>query len=334
MKPCVLIVGSFGLDTQKTPFGSVSDAIGGSGVYAALGSRFFSKTAVVGSVGTDYPKEFLQKLESLGIGISGLQFSEKKSMRWSAEYGFDINVRSEHFEPNALLDLQPELPEQLKKTEYVFLANENPDKQKKFLQLFPKKPKLVMADTIKLWIESQRADVLEMVRLADFMMMNDSEARELFKTPQLSKAAQEILKLDSEYALIKKGEDGAVLFSNSLFRKTRFLPRAKMGPFELRSNREAGEKIASQKMGFFAVPGYPLETVRDPTGCGDCFAGAMIGYLADEEDLSEKTVRKAMVFASAVASFNAESFSCNRLLEISKKDIKNRVSEFRELVRF
>ncbi len=301
MKPKVLIVGSFGLDTQKTPFGSVSDAIGGSGVYAALGSHFFSKTAVVGSVGTDYPKEFLQKLESLGIGISGLQFSEKKSMRWSAEYGFDINVRSEHFEPNALLDLQPELPEQLKKTEYVFLANENPGKQKKFLQLFPKKPKLVMADTIKLWIESQRLDVLEMVRLADFMMMNDSEARELFKTPQLSKAAQEILKLDSEFALIKKGEDGAVLFS---------------------------------KKGFFAIPGYPLETVRDPTGCGDCFAGAMIGFLANEKDMNEKTVRKAMVFASAVASFNAEKFSCDRLLEINKRDIKNRVKEFREIVRF
>ncbi len=301
MKPKVLIVGSFGLDTQKTPFGSVTNAIGGSGPYAALGSRFFSKTAVVGSVGTDYPKEFLQKIESIGIDISGLQFSTQKSMRWSAEYDFDVNIRKEHFEANALADLKPELSESLKKTEYVFLANENPNKQKQFLQLFQKKPELVMADTIRLWIETERQSVLDMVRKADFMMMNDSEAHELFKTPQLSKAAQEILKLDSEYALIKKGEDGAVLFS---------------------------------KKGFFAVPGYPLETVKDPTGCGDCFAGAMIGYLANENDWSEKTVRKAMVFASAVASFNAEKFSCDRLLEISKKNIKSRVREFREIVRF
>lgn len=301
MKPKVLIVGSFGLDTQKTPFGSVRDAIGGSGPYAALGSRFFSKTAVVGSVGTDYPKEFLQKMESLGIDISGLQYSKQKSFRWFAEYGFDVNARNERVELNALLDLKPELSEELKKTGFVFLANENPKKQKLFLELFPKKPKLVMADTIRLWIETERQSVLDMVRKADFMMMNDSEAHELFKTPQLSKAAQEILKLDSKYALIKKGEDGAVLFS---------------------------------KKGFFAVPGYPLETVKDPTGCGDCFAGAMIGYLANEGDLSEKTVRKAMVFASAVASFNAEKFSCDRLLEINKRDIKNRVKEFREITRF
>jgi sugar/nucleoside kinase (ribokinase family) len=175
MKSGVLIIGSFGLDTQKTPFGSVKDAVGGSAPYAALGSRFFSKTAVVGSIGTDYPKEFLHTMESLGIDISGLQYSEKKSFRWFAEYGFDVNARKERVELNSLLDLKPELPEELKKNDFVFLANDNPAKQKKFLGLFPKKPRLVMADTIRLWIEQQRSEVLELVQQADFMMMNDSE---------------------------------------------------------------------------------------------------------------------------------------------------------------
>ncbi|MFH0955170.1 MAG: PfkB family carbohydrate kinase [Candidatus Micrarchaeota archaeon] len=312
MKPQVLVVGSFGLDSLTTPFGTVKDAIGGSGPYAAIGCSFFSKTAVVGSVGTDYPKEFLNKMESRGIDISGLQYSSQKSFRWFAKYGFDVNEREEKVELNALLDLKPELSERLKKSEFVFLGTENPAKQKQFAQLFSKKPKLLLADTIRLWIESQRSDVLEMVRLADFMMMNDSEARELFKTPQLSQAAQEILKLDSEFALIKKGEDGAVLFSKHFF----------------------GNQKKQSGFGFFSVPGYPLETVKDPTGCGDSFAGALIGYLASEEEVTEKNLRKAMVTASAVASFNAESFSCDRLLEISKADIQNRVSEFREIVRF
>ncbi|MBU0635493.1 sugar kinase [Candidatus Micrarchaeota archaeon] len=320
MSAPVLIVGSFGLDTQSTPFGKVKDVIGGSGPYAALGARFFAKTAVVGSVGNDYPKEFLQQMQSIGIDTSGLQYSKQKSFRWFAEYGFDVNARTERVELNALLDLKPELSESFKKLEYLFLATENPSKQKQFLDLFEKRPKLVLADTIKLWIEEQRNEVLEMVTQSDFMMMNDGEARELFKTPQLSKAAQEILNRNSEFALIKKGENGAVLFSNSLFRK--------------KAGEKPVQKGSKSQIGFFAVPGYPLESVKDPTGCGDSFAGALLGFLANKEEVSEKVVRKGMVFASAVASFNAESFSCDRLLEITKKDIENRVQEFKEIVRF
>lgn len=302
MKPNALIVGSMGFDTVQTPFGSVSKGIGGSGIYASLAARFFCKPALVGSVGTDFPHDFLNQLESIGINLDGLQTSPKPSLHWYAHYGFDVNEAvTDKVELNALEDLEPQIPDSFQTIDFVFLANENPQKQKKFVEVFSKRPKLVVADTMNYWIENNRSDVLEMILLADLVSMNESEARELFKIPQLSKAAQEILKLNSEFALIKKGENGAVLFS---------------------------------KHGFFAVPGYPLETIKDPTGCGDSFAGAMIGFLAKQDDFSLKTLRKAMVIGSAVASFNAEDFSSKRLLEISKNDIQNRVSEFREIVRF
>lgn len=301
MAPKVLIVGSFGLDTVKNPFGNVKDVAGGSAVYASIGAGFFSKTALAGCVGHDFPKPFLQKLESRGIDLSGVQYSPKKSFRWWGEYGFDANSRTDRIELGASEDLKIEIPEKLKKSSHVFLATQSPKVQQRFLELFSKKPKIVMADTIKLYIENNRPEVLELVRQADLMMMNDSEARELFQTPSILIAAQKTLELDSRFAIIKKGEDGAVLFS---------------------------------KKSHFVVPGYPLEKAVDPTGCGDAFAGALLGYLANEDDFSEKTVRKGMVTASAIASFNCESFSCNRLLEITKKDIVGRVKEFKEFVRF
>lgn len=301
MKPRVLVVGSFALDSQSTPFGSVKNAVGGSGVYAALASRFFAPTALVGSVGTDFPKPFLQELEKEGLDLSGLQYSSKPSFKWFAEYGFNADVRTDRVELNALVDLRARLPENLKKLRFVFLANENPAKQKQFLELFPKRPLFVAADTIGAWIKDAPREVLEIVRLSDLFMLNESEARALFQTPQLYAAAQQILKMDSQFALIKKGEDGAVLYS---------------------------------KNGFFAVPGYPLETALDPTGCGDSFAGALTGFIAKEGKVTEKVLRKGMVFASAIASFNAEKFSCDRLLEISMTDIKQRVKAFKEIVRF
>lgn len=302
MKPDLLVVGSIGFDSVKTPFGSVSRGIGGSGIYASLAARFFCKPALVGCIGTDFSHAFLSQLESVGINLDGLQSSPKPSLHWHAHYGFDVNEAvTDKVELNALEDLQPRIPDSFAGIEFVFLANENPQKQKKFVEAFSKRPKRVVADTMNHWIERQPTDVLHMVLVSDLVTMNEAEARQLFKTPQLLKAAQEILKLNSEFALIKKGENGAVLFS---------------------------------KHGFFAVPGYPLETIKDPTGCGDSFAGALTGFLANQNDFSARTLRKAMVTASAVASFNAEDFSSKRLLEITKKDIRNRVREFREIVRF
>ncbi len=302
VKVKVLVAGSIGLDEISTPFGSVKDVPGGSATFASLASSIFSKTAMLGSIGKDFPKEKLKVFESKGIDLSALQENSQKSMRWKAHYGVDVNVaHTDLFEANALAELRPEVPEQFKELDYAFIGNFDPDAQLALLSSFKKKPKVFVSDTMDYYIKSKKEKVLEVVKAADIALMNDSEARMLFNTPNLAKAAQEILKLNSKYAVIKKGEHGCLLFSKSTH---------------------------------FSCIGYPLENVLDPTGCGDSFAGAFIGYLASTEDFSEKNLRKAIVSASAVASFNAESFSFERLSQVTKKDVKERVKEFKEFAKF
>jgi sugar/nucleoside kinase (ribokinase family) len=301
-KPKVFVAGAIGLDTVKTPFGSVENEIGGSAVFASLACSIFAKPAMFGIIGSDFPRERLKVLERKGIDLSGLQESQKPNMKWKAHYGFDINLaQTDSFEENALADLNPTVPEELKKSEFALIGTFDPASQLKLLNSFSKKPLLSVSDTIEHWIKNKRSEVLQMVKEAGIALMNDIEARMLFKTPSIVKAAQEILKLDSEFAIIKKGEHGCAMFSRHWH---------------------------------FFCPGYPLENVKDPTGCGDSFAGALVGYLAKTGEISEKGVRKAIVAASAVASFNAESFSFYRLAEISKKDVAERVKEFREIAKF
>jgi len=298
----VLIAGSIGLDDVSTPFGSVKSVAGGSAVFASLACSIFSKTAMLGTIGSDFPKEKLGLFEEKGIDVSALQVSQKPTMRWKAHYDVDINVaHTDSFEANSLLDLHKTVPEKFSTVEYFFAGNFDPENQLSLLRSLKKKPKLSICDTMDYYINSKREKVLEMVNAANIALMNDSEARSLFRTTNLVKAAQEILKLNSEYAIIKKGEHGCVMFS---------------------------------KEKHFSCIGYPLENIKDPTGCGDSFAGALIGYLASTDDLSESNLRKGIVSASAVASFNAESFSFEKLAQITKKDVSERVKEFKEFVKF
>ena len=301
-KPKVVVAGSMGLDTIKTPFGSVENEIGGSATFASLACSIFCKPALFGIIGSDFPKEKLKVLEGHGIDLSALQESENPNMRWKAHYDFDVNIaHTDSFQANAMMDMNPVIPGQLGKSDFVLLGNFDPVQQYGLLSSFEKKPLLSVSDTIEYWIENKREEVLKMVKEAAIALMNDSEARQLFKTPNIAIAAKEILKLDSDFAIIKKGEDGCVMFS---------------------------------KKSHFSCPGYPLENVKDPTGCGDSFAGALIGYLAKTRDFSESNMRKAIVIASAVASFNAESFSFYKLAELTKNDVFDRVKEFREFARF
>jgi ribokinase len=298
----VLIAGSIGLDDVSTPFGSVKNVPGGSAIYASLACSIFSKTAMIGTIGNDFPKDKLDLFEEKGIDVSAVGVSQKPTMKWKAHYGLDINVaHTDSFEANSLLDLPKTVPSEFASADYFFAGNFDPENQLSLLRSLKKKPKLSVCDTMDYYINSKREKVLEMVNAADIALMNDSEARALFKTTNLVRAAQEILKLNSDYAIIKKGEHGCVMFSKSTH---------------------------------FSCIGYPLENIKDPTGCGDSFAGALIGYLASTADLSEKNMRKAIVVASAVASFNAESFSFYKLAEISKKDVMNRVKEIKEIVKF
>ena len=298
----VLVAGSISLDDVRTPFGEVKGEIGGSGVFAALACSLFSKTALLGAIGKDFPLNKVDLLEGKGIDLSGVNKSDKQNMRWVAHYDVDINTaHTDAFLANSLEDMPLEVPSHLKNTKYAFLGNFSPTAQKSILSSFEKKPILSVSDTMNYYINSEKENVLDMVRFADIALMNDAEARELFNTPNLVVAAKKILELDSKFAIIKKGEHGCVLFS---------------------------------KNGFFSCPAYPLENVKDPTGCGDSFAGSLIGYLASTEDFSESNVKKAIVVASAVASFNAESFSFYKLAEITKKDVMDRVKEFEEFGKF
>ncbi len=303
MAPKVVVVGTMAFDDVKTPFGQVVGALGGSATFASIACSLFAKPGIVSIVGEDFPKKHMKFLESRGIDLSGVEVRRgAKTFHWKGEYGLDLNdAKTLRTDLNVLLEFNPRLPEDFRKADFLFLGNLDPELQLDALSQFKKRPGLVVADTMNHWINDKREKVLEVVRAVDVCLMNDIEARLLFSTPNLKKAAREILKLDSKIAIIKKGEHGCIAFTEK---------------------------------SHFACPGYPLENVLDPTGSGDCFGGALTGYLAKTGDFSEANMRRAMVYASSVASFNAEGFSVEKVKRITLKDVEKRYREFREFVRF
>ena len=298
----VVIYGSVAFDSIKTPFGQTDKALGGSGTYASLAASFFTKPGVVSAVGEDFPKEDEALLKNKGIDLAGLEKRKGKTFHWKGEYGYDINdAKTLDVQFNVLQGFKPRLPKEYTKANYLLLGNNDPEMQLEVLAQMEKRPKMVIADTMNYYIENNRQKVLEVVKEADICLMNDSEARMLFKTPNLVKAAKEILKLDSELAIIKKGEHGAIL---------------------------------STTKKCFVAPAYPLENIVDPTGCGDCFAGAMLGFLTKEGKKDEETMRKAIMHGSTVASFNAEGMGTERLKTLTMEEISKRYEEFKEITRF
>ena len=295
----VAIVGSVALDTVKTPFGKVEEALGGAAVYAGYAASFFAKPGIVAVVGTDFPQKHLDMLEERKIDVSGIK-KEGKTFRWHGSYEYDMNAAETiNTELNSFENFRPRVPESYKKARFAFLANINPELQMEFLDQM-KDPELVMLDTMNLWISQKKKQLLKAVGRTDILLLNDAEARQLFETPSLTKAARKALKLGPTMVIIKKGEHGALLFTES---------------------------------SHFNAPGYPLEDIRDPTGCGDSFAGALIGYVA-KKGLSEKSLRKAIVYGSVVASFNAEDFSLNRMTTLSGEEIQKRYAEFERMTKF
>ncbi len=296
----VVIVGSVALDTVETPFGKVEDALGGAATYAGFAASFFSKPGVVAVVGNDFPVKHLELLKNAGVDISGIKV-EGQSFRWKGFYEYDMNeAKTLSTELGSFQDFRPVLPESYKKAKYVFLANIDPELQLNVLSQI-ENPKLTVMDTMNYWINTKNEKLLQVMKKIDVLLLNDSEARQLFNTPNLVVAANKALQLGPKHVIIKKGEHGALMFSTK---------------------------------SHFSAPGYPLEIIRDPTGSGDSFAGAMIGYLAKTDDTSEPNIRKAVVYGSVVASFNAEDFSLDRLRRISKEDIEKRYKEFDEMRRF
>jgi len=299
----VLVLGTVTLDTVETPVKRVEGVLGGSGMYAAVSATFFNDTIrLVSVVGDDFPQEYTDILRKHGVDLEGLRRVENgKTFRWGGRYSDDFNVRDTLFtELNVVLDFHPILPESYKETQYIFLANDPPQLQLDIIQQATN-PKLIVCDTMDFWINEQRQALDKTIQHVDILILNDSEARLLTGESNLIKAANMILQTGPERVIIKKGEHGAISVTSS---------------------------------SFFSAPAYPLTEVIDPTGAGDCFAGAFIGYLASVADTSETSIRKAMVYGSVIASFNIEDFTINRHKSVTKNEIETLYQELQEMTKY
>lgn len=297
----VLVVGSVALDSVETPFGKADEVLGGSATYFSASASHQTKVQLVGVVGADYPVDKLQALAERGVDLSGLEHAEGESFRWRGRYRHDLNS-AETLETRlgVFSHFRPKIPAAFKSAEFVFLGNIDPRLQLEVLKQVDK-PRLVACDTMNFWIESRRDDLIELLKHVDLITLNDGEARQLTERANLVQAARWILERGPKTVVIKKGEHGAFMFTSS---------------------------------SVFFAPAYPLESVFDPTGAGDSFAGGFIGYLARTGDLSDASLRRAVIHGSAMGSFVVEGFSITRLLEINRSDIARRVAEFHELVAF
>ncbi len=297
----VLIVGSIGLDTIETPFGKKEEILGGSAVHAGVSSSFFAPTALMGVAGSDFPNEHLDFLRSKGIDVSGIQILPGETFRWSGYYEYDMNqahTRDTRLNVYTLFD--PVVPEKLKGAEYVFLANLDPELQLKVLDQL-EKPKLVAMDTMDYWIKNKREALHAVIKRVDVVLMNDGEVRQFMETPNIPIAASRLLKLGARSVIVKKGEHGALFFSDG---------------------------------NHFSAPSYPQEMLRDPTGAGDSFAGGFIGYLAKSGDISQENLRRAIIVGSVMASYNVEDFSLDRMKRLKQKEILDRFHEFKRFSEF
>ena len=299
----ILVVGSAALDSVETPTGRVEDALGGSAIYFSTAASFFTESIrMVAVVGDDFPQEHVAFLESRRIDIDGLERVEGgQTFRWGGRYTDDLNSAATLFtDLNVYGDFQPKLPEPYRDSPYVFLANINPELQLNVLEQV-NQPKLVVCDTMNLWINNSRAALMQTLEKVDILILNDSEVRLLTEEDNLISAAKKVLTYGPSRVIVKKGEHGAVSITETTF---------------------------------FSAPAHPLESVCDPTGAGDSFAGGFLGHVASVGDTAEETIRQAIIYGTIVASFNVEDFSLERQRVLKRAEIDRRYEELRESTRY
>lgn len=300
----LLTVGSVAFDALETPFGKTDKIIGGAATYITLAASYFTKeNYLVAVVGGDFPKEMIDLLEDHGVNTEGLEIvQDGKTFFWSGKYHEDMNTRDTLVtELNVMEHFDPIIPDSYQGTEFLMLGNTVPATQKLIIERMAKRPKLIMLDTMNLWMNIALDDLKEVLKMVDLITINDEEARQLSGEYSLRKAAAKILQMGPKTLIIKKGEHGALLFQ--------------------------GDRI------FFA-PALPLEEVFDPTGAGDTFAGGFIGYLASTNDISFDNMKRAIIYGSAMASFCVEKFGTERLVNLSQEEINARVQDFVRLSSF
>ncbi len=299
----LVVVGSMAFDAIETPFGKTDKIIGGAGTYIAWCASNFVPVKQISVVGGDFPQAELDALTNRNIDLEGVQIKkDEKTFFWSGRYHMDMNSRDTlDTQLNVLENFQPVVPESFQDCEFLMLGNLVPAVQRSVIEQLRKRPKLIVLDTMNLWMDIAMDDLKKTLSMVDVLMVNDSEARQLSGDYSLVRAAATIMTMGPKYVIIKKGEHGALLFH--------------------------GSKV------FFA-PALPLEEVFDPTGAGDTFAGGFIGHLAKTRDISFENMKTAIIIGSAMASFCVEKFGTERLREINKSDIDTRLEEFVQLVNF
>lgn len=301
----LLVIGTVAFDDIETPFGRAEKIVGGAATYISLTASYFTNdVGIVAVVGDDFPADVIADMQSRGIRTEGLQIKEgEKSFFWAGKYHLDMNTRDTLVtDLNVLADFDPKVPDSYQPVDFVMLGNLQPSVQINVIEQLSPRPKLIAMDTMNFWMDVAREELDKAISMVDVLIINDEEARQYTEEYSLVKAAKKIMTTaDLQYLVIKKGEHGALLFhSNDVF---------------------------------FA-PALPLEEVFDPTGAGDTFAGGFMGYLAKTNDVSFSSMKRAVIFGSAMASFCVEKFGTTRLLDLSDDDIDSRIQEFVDLVQF
>src|SRR5215211_859952 len=296
----LLVVGSVAYDAVETPFGKCDQMLGGSASHFSISASFFTNVGIVGVVGGDFAEQ--EVFDSRGIDTRDLErISDGKTFRWAGRYEYDLNVaHTLETQLNVFADFQPKLSEESKASRLLFLGNIQPDLQRGVREQMPN-AELVALDTMNLWIEHTRDSLVRTIDGVDVVIINDAEARQLTGIPNLIKAAREILSWGPKALIIKRGEYGAALFTSE---------------------------------SYFAIPAYPLESVFDPTGAGDTFAGGFMGYLASQKEITDDTMRRAMIYGSVMASFNVEKFGTERVDALDYPEINQRFRDFKRMTHF
>ena len=297
----IVVVGSVALDSIKTPFGDGQEILGGSATHFSLAARFFTDVGLVAVVGTDFPEEHITFLEERSIDLSGLETVDGETFRWEGYYEYDLNTaHTLDTKLNVFESFDPALPEAYREAPFLFMANIDPDIQRKVLAQ-THKDAFCVCDTMNFWIERKPDSLNELIKRVDLCLMNDSEAREFCGTFSLLDSARKILDLGPQAVIFKKGEHGALLYMDQ---------------------------------SHFSAPAFPLEEIKDPTGAGDSFAGGFLGYLANAGEVTEEHIRRAVIYGSVMASFNVEGFGTDRVAGLTPGEIEERFQIFRQITNF
>lgn len=297
------VFGTVALDTTRTPFRTETRILGGAATFASASSSMFVPTSIVAAVGSDMPSEHIRALSSKGINTKGIIIIQgSKTFHYDSSFDYDLSNRTTNkTELGVIAGFDPVIPEEYIKSDYVYLANNDPKQNIKILRHF-QNPRLVVCDTIEFWINGSRDDVVKMIEMTDGVVINDNEARLLCKEANLAKCAKKIMSWGSKFAIIKKGENGAILFTK--------------------------EGLVFPASAFF------LDEIVDPTGAGDSFAGGFLGHIARKGMMDFATMKEAVIYGNVMGSFAVEDFGIKRLLSITKDDVENRYGKYCNLVQF